>query len=199
MKSNLDLKRLIDVIGSLFCLIICAPFFVLIAVAIKLDSPGRIFFVQQRTGKDGVPFDMFKFRSMVSDAEQRINEVKSELEDLDKARNDPRITRVGGILRRLSLDELPQFFNVLKGEMSLVGPRPEVHSVVQAKYKEWHRRTLVVRPGITGPMQVNGRGELDLEDRIPLYLDYIENMSIRSDFEYLLKTIPVVLKGKGAF
>jgi lipopolysaccharide/colanic/teichoic acid biosynthesis glycosyltransferase len=195
------LKRLIDVIGALTGLIICAPLMLLVAIAVKLDSPGPILFVQTRAGQGGTPFRMYKFRSMVGDAEARLNDVIAQNRlplPVFKIPNDPRVTRVGRILRRFSLDELPQFVNVLKGEMSLVGPRPEEMRIV-ALYTDWHRRRLAVKPGITGPMQTYGRGTLSLDERVRLELAYIENYSVRKDLYFLLKTIPAVLGGRGAF
>ena len=195
------LKRLIDVIGALVGLIVAAPLMVLIALAIKLDSPGPVLFVQMRAGQGGRPFRMYKFRSMVVDAEARLNEVIAQNRlplPVFKIPADPRVTRVGKILRRFSLDELPQFVNVLNGEMSLVGPRPEELRIV-ALYSEWHRRRLAVKPGITGPMQTYGRGALSLDERVRLELAYIENYSLWKDLYFLLKTIPAVLGGRGAF
>ena len=193
-------KRLMDVAGSIVGLIFSAPFMGLIAVAIKLDSAGPVLFVQARAGQGGRPFRMYKFRSMVVDAEARLNEVIAQNRlppPVFKIPDDPRVTRVGRVLRRFSLDELPQFVNVLKGEMSLVGPRPEEMRIA-ALYSDWHRRRLAVKPGITGPMQTYGRGTLSLDERVRLELAYIENYTIWEDFRYLLKTIRAVLGGRGA-
>ena len=194
------LKRLIDVIGACIGLILAAPVTPLIALAIKLDSPGPVLFVQARAGQGGRPFRMYKFRSMVVDAEARLNEViaRNRLPPpVFKIPDDPRVTRVGRILRRFSLDELPQFVNVLKGEMSLVGPRPEEMRIA-ALYSDWHRGRLAIKPGITGPMQTYGRGTLSLDERVRLELAYIEDYTIGKDFLYLLKTIRAVLGGRGA-
>jgi len=194
-------KRLVDIVGALVGLVVCAPLMAVIAVAIKLDSPGPVFFVQERVGENGRPFRMVKFRSMVVGAEEMLEQL-IDLERLEspafKIKNDPRVTRVGRILRRTSLDELPQLINVLKGEMSLVGPRPEETRVV-ALYNDWHRLRLAVKPGMTGPMQVNGRGDLPLDERVRLELDYIEHYSLRKDLEILLRTIPAVISGKGSY
>jgi lipopolysaccharide/colanic/teichoic acid biosynthesis glycosyltransferase len=195
------LKRLIDLVGALVGLIVTVPLMVLIAIAIRLDSTGPIFFVQTRAGQGGKPFRMYKFRSMIVDAETRLNEVIAANRlppPVFKIPADPRVTRVSRILRRFSLDELPQFVNVLKGEMSLVGPRPEEMRIV-ALYADWHRKRLAVKPGITGPMQTFGRGALSLDERVRLELKYIENYSVWQDFYFLLKTIPAVLGGRGAF
>jgi lipopolysaccharide/colanic/teichoic acid biosynthesis glycosyltransferase len=194
-------KRLLDLALGLLMLIITGIPMALIALAIRLDSRGPIFFRQTRIGQDGKPFRIIKFRTMVDGAEALL----PELVDLDalsqpafKIRNDPRVTRVGRILRRWSLDELPQIFNVLHGEMSLVGPRPEESALV-ARYTDDQRRRLAVKPGMTGPMQVNGRGDLPFEQRLALELDYIQCYSLRRDLALLLHTLPAVLKGKGAY
>jgi lipopolysaccharide/colanic/teichoic acid biosynthesis glycosyltransferase len=195
------LKRLVDIAGALFGLIVTSPAMLLIAMAIKLDSSGPILFVQTRAGLGGRPFRMYKFRSMAVDAEARLNEVIAQNRlppPVFKIPRDPRVTRVGRVLRRLSLDELPQFVNVLQGEMSLVGPRPEEMRIV-ALYSDWHRQRLAVKPGITGPMQTYGRGTLTLDERVRLELAYIEHYSPWTDFYFLLKTIPAVLGGRGAF
>jgi lipopolysaccharide/colanic/teichoic acid biosynthesis glycosyltransferase/GT2 family glycosyltransferase len=194
-------KRGLDIIGSIVGLTLLAPLMALIACLIKLDSPGPVFFVQERVGEGGRPFKIYKFRSMIVGAEgmaEEIHEFSHLPPPLLKIREDPRVTRVGRWLRRFSLDELPQLFNVLKGEMSLVGPRPEEIHVVQM-YEDWHRKRLTVRPGITGPMQTNGRGDLSLDERVKLELAYIEEHSLWADFLILLRTVPVVLLGKGAY
>ena len=194
-------KRGLDIIGSIVGLTLLAPLMALIACLIKLDSPGPVFFVQERVGEGGRPFRIYKFRSMIVGAEAMVDEIHefSHLPPpLLKIREDPRVTRVGWWLRRFSLDELPQFLNVLKGEMSLVGPRPEETHVVQM-YEDWHRKRLAVKPGITGPMQINGRGDLSLDERVKLELAYIEEHSLWTDLLILLRTVPVVLLGKGAY
>lgn len=196
-------KRLFDVGVASFCLVLASPFFVLVPIAILIDSRwrGPIFFSQERVGENGKHFCMYKFRSMVPDAEERLVELV-DLEHLPepafKLPDDPRITRVGRWLRRTSLDELPQLINVLKGDMSMVGPRPEQVDVVK-HYKLWHRKRLSIKPGLTGPMQVNGRGVLPLDERIKLELMYINQYSILEDLKYLLKTIPAVCRARGAY
>lgn len=193
-------KRVLDVLVSTFCLVLLSPLFVIIPVLIWFDSRGKIFFVQDRAGANGKPFKLFKFRSMVDGAEKEL----TDLVDLDalaepvyKIPNDPRVTRLGRFLRRTSLDEIPQFLNVLKGEMSVVGPRPEAMEMVD-RYNMWQRKRLNVKPGITGPMQVSGRGDLSLDDRIRLELMYISNYSVLHDVKLLLQTFPAVLRGRGA-
>jgi lipopolysaccharide/colanic/teichoic acid biosynthesis glycosyltransferase/glycosyltransferase involved in cell wall biosynthesis len=195
------IKRGIDIAGALLGLALAIPLVAIAAVAIKLDSPGPIFFGQVRVGENGRRFRIFKLRSMVSDAERRLDALvdlqQLAAEPAFKLADDPRVTRVGRILRRTSLDELPQFYNVLRGEMSLVGPRPEEERIVQL-YTDHHRRRLAVKPGLTGPMQVSGRGDLPFSDRLALELDYIDHFSLRRDFAILLRTVPVILQGKGA-
>jgi lipopolysaccharide/colanic/teichoic acid biosynthesis glycosyltransferase len=168
---------------------------------IKLDSPGPVFFVQERAGRRGKPFKMFKFRTMVENAEELLPEIEG-LDGSDdlvfKVEQDPRITRVGRILRRWSIDELPQLLNVLRGDMSMVGPRPEESRIV-ARYSDWHRERLNAKPGITGPMQVNGRGDLPFEVRAQLEIEYIRNHTLWRDAIILARTIPAVLLGKGAY
>jgi exopolysaccharide biosynthesis polyprenyl glycosylphosphotransferase len=198
---NRVMKRGLDLVSSLVGSVVLAPFMALIALLIKLDSPGHIFFVQERAGQYGKPFRMYKFRTMVQNAEELLEQL-IDLEKLEqpafKLKDDPRVTRVGLWLRRASLDELPQLFNVLKGEMSLVGPRPEEVRMVQ-QYNSWQSQRLLVRPGMTGSMQVSGRADLSLEERVKLELTYIENYSILEDIKILVKTLPAVLSGRGSY
>ncbi|MCO5314732.1 MAG: sugar transferase [Solirubrobacterales bacterium] len=200
-RSTLMIKRAFDLIVSAFSLLVTAPAILLASALIRLDSPGPVFFRQVRIGKGGRPFTMLKLRTMVADAEQRLDEL-IDLEALDepvfKIRNDPRVTRVGRFLRRSSLDEVPQLINVLRGDMSLVGPRPEEEAVV-ALYDERQRQRLEVRPGLTGPMQVAGRGSLTFEERLSLERDYLDDMTIPRDISILLQTPRAVIKGDGAF
>ncbi len=193
-------KRLMDIVGSLVGLLITAIIFPFIAIAIKLDSRGPIFFGQIRCSQMGKRFKMWKFRSMVTDAEARKHLVANEAEGaIFKAKNDPRITRVGRILRKTSLDELPQFWNVLKGEMSLVGTRPPTPDEVE-KYEilQWQR--LDIKPGMTGEWQVNGRSSVkNFEDIVQLDLKYQENWSLMYDIQLIFKTIWVIFnKNSGA-
>ena len=200
-RSTMLLKRAMDAIVASLALVVTAPLFPLIAVALRLDSRGPILFAQRRAGIHGRPFRMYKFRTMAWDAEHRLEEVV-RLEELEepmfKVKGDPRTTRVGRILRRLSLDELPQLVNVLKGDMSLVGPRPEQLEVVD-RYAPEHRFRLAVKPGMTGPMQVFGRGDLSFEERLAVEHDYIENLSLGRDLRILALTAPTVLRGDGAY
>ena len=195
------LKRVIDVAGSLVTMALTAPVLPILALLIKLDSPGPVIFVQERAGKEGRPFRIFKLRSMVDGADEMLADLV-DLENLSppvvKLRDDPRVTRVGRFMRRTSLDELPQLVNVLRGEMSLVGPRPEETRIVRL-YNNWHRQRLAVKPGITGPMQVSGRADLDFDRRVQLELDYIEGYTVVEDLRILLRTLLAVISGKGAY
>jgi lipopolysaccharide/colanic/teichoic acid biosynthesis glycosyltransferase/glycosyltransferase involved in cell wall biosynthesis len=194
-------KRALDVAVSLVGLIVAAPLLGFLAVAVRLDSPGPALFVQERAGENGRPFRMLKLRTMVDGAEDMLPSLldpQSPSSLAFKLRDDPRVTRVGRFLRRTSLDELPQLWNVLKGEMSLVGPRPEEMRVVRL-YGDWHRRRLAVRPGMTGPMQINGRGDLELDERVRLELDYIESYSLWKDLCILARTLGAVISGEGAY
>jgi len=200
-RSTLFLKRSLDVFVAAVGLVLLLPLFALIAAAVLVDSRGPAFFSQRRAGKDGRPFKMLKFRTMVSDAEERLSEVVllDELRDpMFKLQRDPRVTRVGRILRRASLDELPQLLNVLKGDMSLVGPRPEQLDLVE-RYRPEYRFRLDVKPGLTGPMQVSGRGELTFHERLAIEREYIENLSLGRDLRILAMTASAVVSGRGAF
>jgi exopolysaccharide biosynthesis polyprenyl glycosylphosphotransferase len=200
-RSTLLLKRTFDVAVSAAVLVVLAPLFPLVALAIRLDSRGPVIFSQLRAGTGGRPFRMYKLRTMSANAEESLSEIVSleELrEPMFKLRDDPRVTRVGRMLRRFSLDELPQLVNVLRGEMSMVGPRPEQVEVVQ-RYEPEHRFRLEVKPGMTGPMQVFGRGELSFGERLAVELDYIENMSLGRDLRILFETVPAIVRGTGAF
>ena len=200
-RFSLTIKRTIDLVGSSLGLLVLWPFMVFIACAIKIDSSGPVLFVQERAGKGGMPFRLYKFRSMIHHAEQMLDSL-IDIEELAspafKIVGDPRVTSVGWFLRRSSLDELPQLWNVLKGEMSLVGPRPEEMRIVKL-YQEGHRRRLTMKPGMTGPMQIEGRGSLSLEQRVKLELDYIDNYRLWNDIRILLRTLPAVVTGKGSF
>jgi exopolysaccharide biosynthesis polyprenyl glycosylphosphotransferase len=194
-------KRLFDVVFSLAVLCIFAPLFLLIAALIKLEDGGPVFFKQMRVGKYGRLFKMYKFRSMCMDAEKRLEELKARNQHKEgvtfKLKDDPRITRVGKWLRKLSLDEMPQFFNVFFGDMSVVGPRPPVPREV-ALYTPTDRRRLAVKPGITCIWQVSGRAEIDFSGQVALDVRYIESQSLWTDLKIAVQTIPAVLSGRGA-
>jgi exopolysaccharide biosynthesis polyprenyl glycosylphosphotransferase len=200
-RSTLLLKRALDLFAASVAMVALAPLFVLAAIAVRAGSPGPVLFTQWRAGQEGRPFRMYKFRTMSPDAEGRLGEFVSldQLEEpMFKLRSDPRITRIGAFLRRTSLDELPQLLNVLRGEMSLVGPRPEQVELV-ARYGPEHLFRLSVKPGITGPMQVYGRGELSFDERLAVERDYIENLSLARDLRMLVLTFAAVFHGRGAF
>jgi lipopolysaccharide/colanic/teichoic acid biosynthesis glycosyltransferase len=199
------IKRTIDVIGSACGLLMLVPFLVLIGVLIRLDSKGPSLFRQKRVGFRGREFVCFKFRTMVPDAEARLRDLEARNESaggvLFKIKDDPRITPLGRFLRRTSLDEFPQLWNVLRGEMSLVGPRPlqlrDSEKLEKLDPKGYGRR-LTVLPGVTGPWQVGGRSEVDSDRMLQLDLGYVENWSIAADLGILVKTVAVVLAGRGA-
>jgi exopolysaccharide biosynthesis polyprenyl glycosylphosphotransferase len=199
--GNLLLKRAIDLALIIVAAPVLLPLAGLVALAVKCDSPGPAIFKQRRIGKGGRPFTTYKFRTMVQDAEARKAEL-SQLNEADgpvfKIRNDPRMTRIGRFLRRASLDEIPQFWNVLRGEMSLVGPRPQLPEEV-ALYEGWHRRRLEVKPGLTGLWQVLGRSDTSFDEMVRLDIYYAENWSPGMDLRIVIETIPAVLSGKGAY
>jgi exopolysaccharide biosynthesis polyprenyl glycosylphosphotransferase len=195
------LRRLFDIVFSIFCLLLLVPIFIVVAIMIRLDSPGPVLFIQTRVGRNGRLFPVFKFRSMVSDAEARRKALEHANEasgPLFKIKTDPRITRVGRLLRRSSIDELPQMLNVLRGEMSLVGPRPALPEEV-ANYSAHERERLTVTPGLTGLWQVSGRSDLSFDRAMALDLEYVAKRSILFDLIILFRTIPAVLSGRGAY
>ncbi|MGH8895898.1 MAG: sugar transferase [Egibacteraceae bacterium] len=200
-RAALLAKRAIDVVLSLLALVALAPVLTAAVVAVLLSSPGPVLFVQERVGRGGKPFKMLKIRSMYADAERQ-RERYEALNECDgpvfKLRNDPRITPVGRILRKFSIDELPQLANVLRGEMSLVGPRPPLPSEL-ITYTEYERRRLLVTPGITCIWQVSGRSNIDFSSWVELDLAYIRSWSLWLDLVLLARTIPAVLSGRGAY
>jgi exopolysaccharide biosynthesis polyprenyl glycosylphosphotransferase len=194
-------KAVFDKMVALTAVILLAPLFAVIMMAIRLGDHGPVFFRQTRVGKDGRTFAVWKFRTMVVDAEARKAELTAQNEAagaLFKMRQDPRVTKAGSRLRRSSLDELPQLFNVLVGDMSLVGPRPPLPAEA-AKYGDHMRRRLVVKPGITGLWQVNGRSDLAWDEAVRLDLRYVENWSLALDLQILWKTWSAVVRGHGAY
>jgi lipopolysaccharide/colanic/teichoic acid biosynthesis glycosyltransferase len=200
-KGSLKLKRLIDIIGSLIGLVLLSPVFGIVYLAILIEDGSPVFFTQQRIGKYGKPFRMWKFRSMIKNAEAMRDDLEDDNETggiIFKIRKDPRITRVGHFIRRYSMDELPQLYNVLIGDMSLVGPRPHPVSDV-SKYSLDHRRRLEITPGITCFWQVSGRSEIGFEKQVDLDIQYIQSQSLWLDIILLLKTIPAVIFGRGAY
>lgn len=200
-KIGQSLKRLLDLVAATVALLLLSPIFIITALLVKATSPGPVFFKQVRVGKWGANFDCYKFRSMYIDAEARKQELMAQNEadgPVFKMKNDPRITPVGRYIRKFSVDELPQLINVLRGEMSLVGPRPPVPKEV-AEYEYEHLGRLNAVPGITGLQQVSGRSDLDFKTWVELDLQYIAKQSLWKDVEILLRTIPAVLLGKGAY
>lgn len=203
-KGYLVVKRLIDIVGSIVGVVLTIPFIFVVGIAIKLESKSlgaKVFFVQERVGKDGKTFKMIKFRSMREDAEEQLKNLldKNEIKGaMFKMKNDPRVTRVGKFIRKTSIDELPQFFNVLIGDMSLVGPRPPlIREVVQ--YSEKDKARLLVKPGITGLWQATVRNDSDFDVMVRLDVQYIREISFKMDMKILFKTISVVFHPNGAY
>jgi lipopolysaccharide/colanic/teichoic acid biosynthesis glycosyltransferase len=195
-SGYLPIKRMMDLALSIISLPIVLPVLLLASIAIRLDTPGPAFFIQERIGQHGRHFRLYKLRTMVANAEELKASVLDSRTVHFKTLADPRITRVGRFLRKTSLDELPQLFNVIRGEMSLVGPRPT--SLNLATYEPWHERRLDVRPGVTGLWQVRGRNAMTFDERVRLDLEYIDHLSLANDLKLLGQTVLVVVKGKGA-
>jgi lipopolysaccharide/colanic/teichoic acid biosynthesis glycosyltransferase len=200
-KYYLTIKRILDIIFSLLILVVTSPLSLITALAIKIESPGPLFYRSTRFGYGGKLFGMIKFRSMFRNADtlfgQLSPEEQEEYRKNIKIKNDVRITQVGRIIRRTSIDELPQFINVIKGDMSVIGPRPPL-PVEEEKFGSKLNKIMAVRPGITGPWQVNGRNDLRYDDRIVLNEDYVDHLSPMKDINILLRTVSVVFSGKGA-
>lgn len=195
------LKSALDYLGASVGFLVLGPLLLALAVAIKLDSPGPALHRRRVLGRSGKPFDAFKFRTMVADADALLKAdaaLREAFEKGYKLKDDPRVTRLGKLLRRTSLDELPQLLNVLRGEMSLVGPRM-ISPEEEARYGKWQLNLLTVKPGITGPWQVHGRGDIPYDERVRLSMRYIRNYSIWLDLEIILRTVPAVLRGRGAY
>lgn len=194
-------KRVLDLAIVLLLGVLSLPVLLLAILAVRLDDGGPVFFVQRRVGKDGRLFRLYKFRTMVVDAEDRLKDLQ-ELNEAGqhffKIREDPRVTRVGRFLRKWSIDEIPQFWNVIRGDMSMVGPRPPIPMEV-ARYEPWHRRRLRIKPGITGVWQISGRSEVPFDEAVRLDLFYIENWSVGYDAFILTKTVWAVLGRGGAY
>lgn len=196
------IKRILDILGSLFGLLFLSPLFLIVALLMKREEPhGPIFFSQMRVGKDEKQFKMFKFRSMCIDAEEKLEELLDHNEvdgAMFKIKDDPRVTKVGKFIRKTSIDELPQLWNVFKGEMSLVGPTPPLIREVM-EYTEHDKQRLLVKPGCTGAWQVSGRNEVGFEEMVRLDIDYIENLSLWNDVKIIFKTVGVIFKPNGAY
>ena len=195
------IKRMIDIFLSLIGIIVLSPVFLIITIIIKIDSKGPAFFVHKRIGKNGKEIGLYKFRTMIPDAEKMIKHFskkqKEEFEKNFKLEYDPRITRVGRVLRKTSLDELPQLLNILKGDLSIIGPRPVVAKELE-KYGDNKEKFLSVTPGLTGKWAANGRSNTSYEERIKLELDYVDNISFKEDIKIFFKTLLMVVKKEGA-
>lgn len=200
-RHQRNVKRIFDLIVAFSILFAVMPVMVIVALVIKLTSPGTILFEQTRIGEGGKPFKIYKFRSMVVNAEALQSKVNHKDKDgnlIHKTKDDPRVTPIGRVIRKTSLDELPQLFNVIKGDMSLVGPRPELPWIVES-YEEWQYERFTVPQGITGWWQINGRSEMPCHLNTDQDMYYIRNYSLWLDIKILILTIPVLLKGRGAF
>jgi lipopolysaccharide/colanic/teichoic acid biosynthesis glycosyltransferase len=202
LNSLLIIKRLLDVICSLMAILLLLPLFILVSIFIVIEDGGPVLYVQQRVGINGRIFNFYKFRSMRRGADRIKEQLMAQNESADgvifKIKNDPRITRIGRILRRFSIDETPQFFNVLSGDLSLVGPRPPLPAEV-AQYTLADRKRLHVKPGLTCLWQIGGRSDIPFDQQVRLDMEYIHSRSIWQDIRIMLKTIPAVLFGRGAY
>jgi lipopolysaccharide/colanic/teichoic acid biosynthesis glycosyltransferase len=202
LRSLLVVKRGLDVLFSLVALFLLLPLFAVVAICIIVEDGFPVVFSQKRVGWYGREFTFYKFRSMYRDAEKRKQELVEQNESADgvifKMKNDPRVTRVGRVLRRFSIDEMPQFFNVLKGDLAIVGPRPPIPSEV-AEYKLSDRKRLHVKPGLTCLWQIQGRSDIPFDQQVELDLQYIRSQSVWTDVVIMLKTVPAVLFGRGAY
>ena len=200
-KLYLICKRAIDILGSLAGLIFLSPLLLIVAIAIKIEDPkGKVFFSQNRCGKDNKEFPMYKFRSMVSNAEELLEELKSQNEmdgPVFKIKEDPRITKVGKFIRKTSIDELPQLFNILRGDMSIVGPRPAIPHEV-AEYNSYQRQRLLVKPGLTCIWQVSGRNTIGFDEWVEMDLEYIEKRNLLMDIKLIFKTVGVLFGDENA-
>jgi exopolysaccharide production protein ExoY len=204
--KHIPVKRTFDIIFSLLVLILCSPLFAILATLIRLTSPGKALYSQERVGRGGKSFRCYKFRTMFLDADKRLHDIlkndslkKLEWEQSHKLKNDPRVTKIGSFLRKTSLDELPQFWNVLIGDLSVVGPRPVVQEEITKHFGMKAAKILSVRPGITGIWQVSGRSDISYSKRIQLDEKYVDTHSIALDLKLIVKTIPSIVTSKGAY
>lgn len=200
-KAYICVKRILDIVISLFGMIILLPIFIIIATIIKLDSKGPIFFTHRRIGKDGKEIGIYKFRTMVDNAEDLIKEFteeqQKEFRECYKLQNDPRVTKIGKFLRKTSLDELPQVLNILKGDLSIIGPRPVIEEELE-KYGKNREKFISVKPGLTGYWAANGRSDTTYAERVQMELYYVDNMSLKLDVQVFFKTIIAVIRKEGA-
>ena len=193
------MKTCLDYVGAAVGLVLLSPVFAVIALLVKLDTPGRVIYNRRVLGRGGRVFDAYKFRSMVVDGDGLLTpEQWTDLQTTQKLKDDPRITRVGHVLRKYSLDELPQLVNVLKGQMSLIGPRM-ITPAEQEKYGKWDLNLLTVKPGLSGLWQVSGRSDVDYEERVRMDMHYIRNYTIWLDLQLIFRTIGTVIRGRGAY
>ncbi|MCE2982056.1 MAG: sugar transferase [Parachlamydia sp.] len=205
--KHIPIKRTFDIIFSLLCLILGLPLFILIALLIFCTSPGKVFFAHERIGRGGKPFRCYKFRSMYPDADKRLKDIldndpliRKEWEASYKLKKDPRIIPIGALLRKTSLDELPQFWNVLKGDLSIVGPRPVIKAEVEQHFGVKAYKILSIRPGLTGLWQVSGRSDIaSYQKRVELDEYYVDHRSLSLDLKLIAKTVPAMLFSKGAY
>lgn len=204
--KRIPTKRFFDFLFSLFALAIASPILVIIAITIKFSSRGKLIYSHERIGRGGRPFRCYKFRTMYSDADKRLKDLlisnphlKAEWEKNFKLKNDPRVTPIGTFLRKTSLDELPQFWNVIKGDLSVVGPRPVVREEIEKHFGENATKILSIRPGLTGLWQVSGRSDISYENRIALDMQYIDQQSLALDLILIAKTIPAMISSRGAY
>ncbi len=200
-KVYLGIKRFFDIVLSTIALVCLSPVFLVTAIAIKIEDNGPVFFVQPRAGKDMKPFKMYKFRSMYVNADAKLQELLKENEQTGhafKIKNDPRITKVGKFIRKVSIDELPQLLNIIKGDMSIVGPRPILPFQME-ECNEYEKQRLIVQPGLTCYWQIGGRANIKWDEWVELDLDYIEDMSLWTDIKMIVKTIPAVFESEGAY
>lgn len=199
--AYINIKRGMDVVLSGLALVVLSPVFLATAAAIFLEDRGPVFFTQMRAGKNMKPFKIYKFRSMYQDADSRLTEMMKNNEQTGhafKIKNDPRVTKVGRVIRKLSIDELPQLLNIIKGDMSIVGPRP-ILTFQMEECNSYERQRLIVQPGLTCYWQISGRANIKWEDWIELDLNYIEDMSLWTDIKMIIKTIPAVFDSEGAY
>lgn len=203
MKSTIyiKIKRLFDIAASLAALLVLSPVFLITALAIVIEDGGPVMFVQYRAGKDMKPFKMYKFRSMCKNAEELFKQMQEQNEQsghVFKIKNDPRITCVGRFIRKYSIDELPQLINVLKGDMSIVGPRP-ILTFQMEECNDYQKQRLAVKPGLTCYWQISGRANVEWDEWVEMDLRYIRDMSLMTDLKMILRTIPAVIRGDGAY
>lgn len=195
------LKRLMDILLSAIALIVLSPVFLITAIAIKLEDNGPALFIQERAGKDMIPFRIYKFRSMYVDADKQLAKMMEKNEQTGhafKIKDDPRVTKIGKVIRKLSIDELPQLINIIRGDMSIVGPRP-ILTFQMEECSEYERQRLIVQPGLTCYWQIGGRANIKWDEWVELDLNYIEDMSLWTDIKMIVKTVPAVFDSRGAY